>query len=49
MTQPASPAAREQIIDAMIKLTRLSISHRVIVAGGNIEETYLALHRRKFL
>jgi hypothetical protein len=49
MTQPHSIAAREQIIDTMIKLTRLSNSHRVIVAGGNVEETYDALHRRGFL
>jgi hypothetical protein len=48
MTQPASTAAREQIIDTMIELRRLSNSHRVIVAGGSIEVTYLALHRRGF-
>jgi hypothetical protein len=48
MTQPAPTAAREQIIDTMIELRRLSNSHRVIVAGGSIEVTYLALHRRGF-
>jgi hypothetical protein len=49
MTKPATTAACEQIIDTMIKLTRLSNSNRVIVAGGNVEETYVAVHRRGFL
>jgi hypothetical protein len=49
MTQSFSTAAHEQIIDTMIRLTRLSNSNRAIVAGGNVEETFAALHRRGFL
>ena len=49
MTQSSSTAAHERIIDTMIRLTRLSNSHRAIVAGGNFEETFVALHRRGFL
>jgi hypothetical protein len=49
MTQSFSTAAHEQIIDTMIRLTRLSNSNRAIVAGGNVEETFVALHRRGFL
>ena len=49
MTQSSSTAAHERIIDTMIRLTRLSNSHRAIVAGSNFEETFVALHRRGFL
>jgi hypothetical protein len=49
MTQLSPAAAQEQIIDTMIRLTQLSNAHRAIIAGGNVEETYVALHRRGFL
>src|SRR5664280_2722849 len=49
MTQSSSTAAHEQLIDTMINLTQLSNSHHAIVAGGKVEETFVALHRRGFL
>jgi hypothetical protein len=39
----------EQVVDTMIGLTRLSNLHRVIVAGSDSIELYLALRRRGFL
>ena len=46
MLQPDSAATREQVADTMIGLTRLSHSHRVIVAGSDSLELYLCLRRR---
>jgi hypothetical protein len=46
MLQPDSAATREQVADTMIGLTRLSNSHRVIVAGSDSLELYLCLRRR---
>jgi hypothetical protein len=43
---PDSIANREQIADTMIGLTRLSPSHRVIVAGSDSLELSLCLRRR---
>jgi hypothetical protein len=48
MLQPNSAAIREQIADTMIGLTRLSHSHRAIVAGSEALEMYLCLRRRGF-
>lgn len=39
---------REQVIDTMIGLTRLSNLHRAIVAGSDSLQLYLALQRRGF-
>src|ERR1700689_3559415 len=47
MLQPA--ANREQIADTMIGLTRLSNSHRVIIAGSDSLELSLCLRRRGFI
>jgi hypothetical protein len=46
MLQPDSAATREQVADTMIGLTRLSNSHRVIVAGSDSLELSLCLRRR---
>jgi hypothetical protein len=46
MLQPDSAANREQVADTMIGLTRLSHSHRVIVAGNDSLELSLCLRRR---
>jgi hypothetical protein len=40
---------REQVIDTMIGLTRLSHLHRAIIAGDGGMELYLALRRRGFI
>jgi hypothetical protein len=40
---------REQVVDTMIGLTRLSNLHRVIVAGSDSMELYLALRQRGFI
>ncbi len=40
---------REQVLDAMIDLTRLSNLQRAIVTGRDSLELYLALRRRGFL
>ena len=48
MVQSHSPASREQVVDTMIGLTRLSGLQRVIVAGSARMELYLALRRRGF-
>ena len=45
---PHSVPSREQVVDTMIGLTRLSDLHRVIVAGSDSMELYLALRRRGF-
>jgi hypothetical protein len=49
MLQPDSAANREQVADTMIGLTRLSNSHRVIVAGSDSLELSLCLRRRGFV
>ena len=49
MVQPDSVANREQVIDTMVGLTRLSTFHRAIAAGGDSMELYLALRRRGFI
>ena len=49
MLQPHSAANREQIADTMIGLTRLSHSHRVIVAGSDSLELSLCLRQRGFV
>ena len=47
--QPHSVSNREQVVDTMIGLTRLSNLHRAIVAGSDSLELYLALRRRGFV
>ena len=42
-------SSREQVVDTMIDLTRLSNLHRAIVAGHDSMELYLALRRRGFI
>ena len=49
MGQPHSISNREQVVDTMIDLTRLSNLHRAIVAGSDSLELYLALRRRGFI
>src|SRR5260370_1656906 len=49
MVQPHSVSDREQVVDTMIELTRLSSLHRAIVAGSDSLELYLALRRRGFV
>ena len=49
MVQPHSVPNREQVVDTMIGLTRLSNLHRAIVAGRDSLELYLALRRRGFI
>jgi hypothetical protein len=49
MMQACPAPDREQVIDTMIGLTRLSNLHRAIVAGSDSAELYLALRRRGFL
>ncbi len=48
MVQFHSAPNREQVIDTMIELTRLSSQLRAIVAGSDSLELYLALRRRGF-
>jgi hypothetical protein len=49
MVQPHSVPNREQVVDTMIELTRLSNLHRVIVAGSDSMDLYLTLRRRGFV
>jgi hypothetical protein len=49
MVQPHSGPNREQVVDTMIGLTRLTNLHRAIVAGRDSLEFYLALRRRGFI
>ena len=49
MDQSHSGSGREQVIDTMIGLTRLSNLQRAIVAGSDRMEIYLALRRRGFI
>jgi hypothetical protein len=46
MFQPHLVESREQVVDTMIDLTRLSNLHRTILAGSDSMELYLALRRR---
>lgn len=48
-TAQSPTAASGQILDIMISLTRLGPLHRVIVAGCDSMELYLALRRRGFI
>jgi hypothetical protein len=49
MLQPHSVSNREQVIDTMIELTRLSSLRRTIVVGNGSLDLYLALRRRGFM
>ena len=49
MDQPHSGQNREQVVDTMIELTRLSHLHRAIIAGSDSLELYLVLRRRGFI
>jgi hypothetical protein len=49
MVQPHSVANQEQVVEAMIGLTRLSNLHRAIIGGSESLELYLALRRRGFV
>jgi hypothetical protein len=49
MVQPDSVANREQVIDTMVGLTRLSNFHRAIAAGADSMELCLGLRRRGFI
>jgi hypothetical protein len=44
-----SASNREQVVDTMIDLTRLSTLRRAIVAGHDSIELYLSLRRRGFM
>jgi hypothetical protein len=48
MIQPHTDPNREQVIDTMIGLTRLSHPQRAIVAGSDSLQLYIALQRRGF-
>ena len=48
MQNPAFASPRDEIVDTMINFTHLSRSHRLVVAGGDGVELYLALRRRGF-
>ena len=48
MSRQPSLSPRDELIDTMINLTHLSKSHRIVVAGGDSVELYLALRRRGF-
>jgi DNA-binding LacI/PurR family transcriptional regulator len=49
MPHPQSVSNREQVVDTMIDLTRLSCLHRAILAGSDSLELHLALRRRGFI
>ena len=49
MSEPHSVSSREQVVDTMIGLTRLSYRHRAIVAGSDSLELCVALRRRGFI
>jgi hypothetical protein len=49
MDQPHSVSCREQVVDAMIGLTRMTNLHHTIIAGSDDLELYLALRRRGFI
>ena len=49
MDQSHFGSNREQVVDTMIELTRLSNLQRAILAGSDRMEMYLALRRRGFI
>jgi hypothetical protein len=49
MVDSSSVSNREQVVDTMIELTRLSHLHRAIIGGSDALELYLALRRRGFM
>jgi hypothetical protein len=49
MVQLHPVSDREQLVDTMIGLTRLTQLHRAIIAGSGSMEFYLALRRRSFV
>ena len=49
MDQPHIGSNRDQVVDTMIGLTRLSNLNRAILAGSDRMEMYLALRRRGFI
>jgi len=49
MIQLHSTSSREQVVDTMIALTRLSNLHRAIIAGRDSMELYRALRRRGYI
>jgi hypothetical protein len=49
MFQPHLVESREQVVDTMIDLMRLSNLHRTILAGSDSMGLYLALKRRGFI
>jgi hypothetical protein len=49
MSELHSISSREQVVDTMIGLTRLSYLHRAIVAGSDSLELCLTLRRRGFI
>jgi DNA-binding LacI/PurR family transcriptional regulator len=49
MDPPRCVSNRDQVVDTMIDLIRLSHLHRAIVAGSDSLEIYLALRRRGFI
>jgi hypothetical protein len=44
-----STSGREQVVDTMVELTRLSNLHRTIIAGSGAPDLYLSLRRRGFI
>jgi hypothetical protein len=48
MVQPYSASGREQVLDTMVGLTRLTNLQRAIIAGDDGMELYLELWRRGF-
>ena len=49
MTQSPPVTDSEQVIDTMVSLTRLSNTHRTVVAGNDSMRLYVALKRRGFI
>jgi hypothetical protein len=48
MSTPAAPLPDERIVDTMIELARAAKAHRIIVAGSDAFDAYLALLQRGF-
>ena len=49
MTQSPPVTDSEQVVDAMVSLTRLSNAHRTIIVGNDSMKLYVALKRRGFI
>jgi hypothetical protein len=49
MVQPYSTSGREQVLDTMVGLTRMSNLQRAIIAGDDGMELYLELWHRGFI